>query len=600
MKKINIHILPVNEVIEANEGSNLLDILHKQNYKIPSSCGRKGICGKCIVEVKENNDKRLVYACQFNITKEITVYLPDKYIQTEGETFQYQKPYFINTTIQLKPNIYASKLLLDKPGFNDTRSYISRIFQKIGEKDIPLSLLKILPEKIRENNFSGILISSEKKIFDWLSDNEYKGCYGIAIDLGTTSIAIEITDVISGETKGAISDLNPQVMYGDDVISRISYAIHSKENLKQLQKKVIDGINNLLHKLTNQTGIDTNCIYDITIAGNTTMIHLLTGINPVSLGECPFVPVIDSTINTHAKELEINTHPEAEVYIYPAVGGFVGGDIVSGLVALNLFNYNKPFLFIDLGTNGEIVVGNDGHLWTASTAVGPAFEGGRIQCGMRATIGAIEHVSYDNDDIQIYTIGNVKPVGICGSGLIDLLAVLLNLGIVDYSGKMLNNEKLRNIIPDKIKARIKLKNNETVFIVNDYKDIDNAIFLSAHDVRQLQLSCSAIKCGIKLLSEIARINLENIKKVFVAGTFGYYVNPNNLVRLGLLPNEVNVNNISFVGNTSLAGSKLALINKDIRKKADELAKTIKHIDLSTLPNFEEEFALSTFFPTNQG
>lgn len=598
--------MPINKTIKVEKGSNLLDVLYDHGFMIPSSCGKKGTCGKCKVEIeyyqntgtitKNENEKFLVHSCQFNINENIIVYLSPIYAHTNKVSFQYTKPYTVKIDTTLNPYTQKAVFHIERPTFNDTHSYITRLFQKIGKRHVPIKTLQQLPDKMRETNFSGALVYSDAEILDWLPEKESKDIFGLAIDLGTTSIGIELVNLLSGESIGTLSELNPQVLYGDDVISRISYATQSKDNLKTMQKKVVTGINNIIEQLIDDTGIKKQSIYDCVIAGNTTMLHLLLGVNPASLGECPFVPVFDTSVKVSAEELGIGIHSAGQIYIFPSIGGFIGGDIVAGLIALKLYSEKESFLFIDLGTNGEIVLANHEQLWAASTAVGPAFEGARIECGMRAATGAIEHIIYYGEDIKIQTIDNVEPIGLCGSALIDLLAILLQLGVVDITGKMLSKENIASNIPQKIKERINNHDSNVIFEVFNSDIYDNKIFLSAKDVRQLQLACAAIKCGIKLLSDVANIKMSAIENIYIAGTFGYHLDKESLKAIGIIPYEVDDEKIHFVGNTSLAGAKYAILNKYVRNISEELIRSIKHIDLSTVPTFEEEFAMSTYFP----
>ena len=607
MNDILIKILPANQEVRAKKGSYLIDVLYEHGFIIPSSCGKRGICGKCLVEVEytnkgnENSTKEkshlLINSCQYIVEKDIAVYLPQVQIDKQKEIYKFKKPYQIKIETSFNPNIQVLKVNVEKEEIKKSKSYQDYFFSLIGKKDISLEVLKKIACVKNDITKSYNLIFSNKQIIDIKKEREFNGIYGIAIDLGTTSIAIELINLMSGENVGDISELNPQILYGDDVISRISYAIQSEDNTKLMQKSVVSGINNLNEQLVKKIGITQNDIYDVVVAGNTTMIHLLLGIDPSSLGEYPFTPTFLSNITIPPNKIGIHTHPEAQMYIYPAIGGFVGGDITAGLLAINAIKKEKPFLFVDLGTNGEIVIAKQGHLYATSTAVGPAFEGVRIQCGMRASIGAIEKITLNNDDIDIKVIGNIEPLGICGSALIDLLAILLRLKIINTSGRMLSESVNNPNVPEKIRKRVKTNNSDVIFEVFHGKN--KKIFLSSRDVRQLQLSCSAIKCGIKLLAKEADIGLQTFEKIYIAGTFGFYLNRKNLKTIGIIPEEINEEKIEFVGNSSLAGAKYALINKDLRNNIEEILGIIKHIDLSTIPEFEEEFAMSTFFPESE-
>lgn len=607
MSDISIKIMPTNHKIRVKKGSYLIDVLYEHGFIIPSSCGKRGICGKCLVEIEytsESNEESVeekshlfVNSCQFIIEKDITVYLPQMQIDKQKEIYKYKKPYQIKVKTNINPNIQVLKINVEREEIKKSKSYLDYFFNLVGKKNVSIEVLKKIACVKNDVNKSYNLICSNQQIIDIKSEDKFNGIFGIAIDLGTTSIAIELIDLMSGKNVGDISELNPQILYGDDVISRISYAIQSKENIKLMQKSVISGINNLIERLIEKIGITQNDIYDVVVAGNTTMIHLLLGIDPASLGEYPFTPTFISSLAIPAKEIGMHTHPEAQMYIYPAIGGFVGGDITAGLLAINAMKQESPFLFVDLGTNGEIVVSKQEHLFATSTAVGPAFEGVRIQCGMRASIGAIERITINSEDIDIKVIGNIEPVGICGSALIDLLAILLRLKIVNTSGRMLLESVNNPNIPEKIRKRVKTNNSDVIFEVFHGKN--KKIFLSSRDVRQLQLSCSAIKCGIKLLAKESAIELQTIKKVYIAGTFGFYLDKKNLKTIGIIPDEINEEKIDFVGNSSLAGAKYALINKNLRSSIEEISRKIKHIDLSTIPEFEEEFAMSTFFPESE-
>jgi len=607
LNDILIKILPANQEVRTKKGSYLIDVLYEHGFIIPSSCGKRGICGKCLVEVEytnkgnENSTKEkshlLVNSCQYIVEKDIAVSLPQVQIDKQKEIYKFKKPYQIKIETSFNPNIQVLKVNVEKEEIKKSKSYQDYFFSLIGKKDISLEVLKKIACIKNDITKSYNLIFSNKQIIDIKKEREFNGIYGIAIDLGTTSIAIELINLMSGENVGDISELNPQILYGDDVISRISYAIQSEDNTKLMQKSVVSGINNLNEQLVKKIGITQNDIYDVVVAGNTTMIHLLLGIDPSSLGEYPFTPTFLSNITIPPNKIGIHTHPEAQMYIYPAIGGFVGGDITAGLLAINAIKKEKPFLFVDLGTNGEIVIAKQGLLYATSTAVGPAFEGVRIQCGMRASIGAIEKITLNNDDIDIKVIGNIEPLGICGSALIDLLAILLRLKIINTSGRMLSESVNNPNVPEKIRKRVKTNNSDVIFEVFHGKN--KKIFLSSRDVRQLQLSCSAIKCGIKLLAKEADIGLQTFEKIYIAGTFGFYLNRKNLKTIGIIPEEINEEKIEFVGNSSLAGAKYALINKDLRNNIEEILGIIKHIDLSTIPEFEEEFAMSTFFPESE-
>ena len=411
-------------------------------------------------------------------------------------------------------------------------------------------------------------------------------CFGVAVDLGTTTLAASLINLKNGSEIAVMGDVNPQISFGDDVISRIKHAASGKNALAELQNVVIRQINAMISWLCEQGGIDKENIYEITIAGNTTMEHLVCAVDPSPLGQLPFEPIYRGANVVNASELKLDINSKGKVYMFPIVGGFIGGDMSAGMLALDLLNQPQPVLMIDIGTNGEIVLVKDNKILAASTAAGPAFEGARISCGLRAANGAIEKVKFDNDCVYS-VIGNVEPVGICGSGLIDITAELLNAGIIDSTGRINKLAKL----PPKIARRIIAdSNNQPAFVITD------KVKITQKDIRQIQLAVGAIRAGINIILKRAGIKAGDLKRVFVAGGFGYFLRRNHTQRIGLLPTEIDHEKISFVGNTSLAGAKLALLSIKARQKAEELAKQTKHIELSADSNFQNEFALAMIFP----
>ncbi|MDD5134047.1 MAG: ASKHA domain-containing protein [Phycisphaerae bacterium] len=414
-----------------------------------------------------------------------------------------------------------------------------------------------------------ITVSSDMPIveFDGQHPCDKEKCCGVAVDVGTTTLAASLI-YLGKKTEVAVAGaMNPQISLGDDVISRIKYA--SNGGLAELQGVVVSQVNELIETLCKQGGVDRENICEVAIAGNTTMEHLVCGVSPESLGYLPFEPVYRGGDQRDAAELKIAINSKGKVYVFPIVGGFVGGDTVAGMLAADILNQPSPLLFVDIGTNGEIVLVKDGKIMAASTAAGPAFEGAGISCGMRAAVGAIEKVKFSNNEWVYGVIGNVAPTGICGSGLIDITAELLNTGIVDSSGRMNRPEF---VIADKVK-------------------------ITQKDIRQVQLAVGAIRAGINIMLKKAGVKTTELKKVLVAGGFGSFIRRNHAQRIGLLPGGIEHEKISFIGNSSLAGAKLSLMSIKVRQRAGELAEQTKHTTLSTEGCFQNEFAEAMIFPS---
>lgn len=414
-----------------------------------------------------------------------------------------------------------------------------------------------------------IAISSDMPAIEF--DDKYhcdKGkCFGVAVDVGTTTLAASLICLSKRIEIAVTSEMNPQIACGDDVVSRISHA-SSPAGLSELQTLIISRTNELIETLCRQAEIDRQDIYEVTIAGNTTMEHLFCGVDPEPLGHLPFTPIYRGADERIAAEMGIAINPKGKVYIFPVIGGFVGGDTVAGILATDILNQPQPVLFVDIGTNGEIVLVKDDKIVAVSTAAGPAFEGAGISCGMRAAAGAIEKVKFENGCVYS-VIGNVEPIGICGSGLIDITAELLNAGIIDSTGRM---DRPEFVVADKVK-------------------------ITQKDIRQIQLAIAAIRAGISIMLKKADLKPGDLKRVLVAGGFGSFIRRNHAQRVGLLPAEINHEKISFIGNTSLAGAKLALLSKKARQKAIELAGLTEHLELSVDSDFQNEFAEAMIFPS---
>ncbi len=419
-------------------------------------------------------------------------------------------------------------------------------------------------------------------------DRRYAGkdkCFGVAIDLGTTTLAASLINLQDGTETAVTGGLNPQVACGDDVISRIKHAA-DRAGLDELQRLVIGQINEIIDQLCEQGRIERQDIYEITIAGNTTMEHLVCGIDPSPLGQMPFKPSWRGANTLKASELKIDINPDGIVYLFPIIGGFVGGDIASDILAADILNQPQPVLLVDVGTNGEIVLVNDNKIMAASTAAGPAFEGARISCGMRAENGAIEQVKF-NGDCVYGVIGNVGPKGICGSGLIDITAELLNAGVVDYTGRINPSPQAATKIAQRI---IVDESGQPAFVVE--KNIE----ITQQDIRQIQLAVGAIRAGINIMLKKAGIKAADLKKILIAGGFGSFIRRNHAQQIGLLPVGIDHQIISFIGNSSLAGAKLALLSVKARQKAQEFAAKAQHIELSADSDFQNEFASAMIFP----
>jgi len=418
-----------------------------------------------------------------------------------------------------------------------------------------------------------------------------KDIFGLAVDIGTTTVVAKLIDMTNGKCVATKAALNPQARFGDDVISRIAYA-KTEENLAELHNVIIDCINELIRKLCVETDTDPKLIYELCAVGNTTMNHIFLKFPVAQLGQAPYKAHSLEAHDLSVSKLGLHINPEGNVHTVENIAGYVGSDTTAVALAVDLDSVQEPTLMIDIGTNGEIVLAAGGELYAASCAAGPAFEGARITCGSRAVEGAIEAVVANEDDIDVDVIGNLPPHSMCGSGLIDAVAVLLDLGIIDATGRFTSLNTLRTKQPQTILSRVCEHNGEQAFALAD--SADSRVFLTQRDIREVQLAKAAIRAGIKILQKKLGIKDADIENVYLAGAFGNYIRPQSAKRIGLLPN-VPVERIHFVGNAAASGAQIILISQPWRDKARELARKIEYVEIAKESDFQAVFADSMSF-----
>lgn len=406
---------------------------------------------------------------------------------------------------------------------------------------------------------------------------------GVAVDIGTTTVVVTVVDLLTGDRLGSASALNPQHPLGHDVMSRIGFA--AGDGVAGLRELIVGTVESLIDEAAEKAGRPSSEIREIALAGNTTMIHFLLGIDPAPLGTAPYGPAFVSAVQGPAGGMGLTGHSDASAYVLPASSAFIGGDVVAGLLATGLAERQEPALFIDLGTNGEIVLRSASGLTAASTAAGPALEGASIVCGMRAAEGAVERVGFTAGGLTVGTIGDVAARGLCGSGLLDLIAVMLDAGALDPTGRILTSGKLAD--------RVKEVDGIRVF------DVADGVHLTQKDVRQVQLAVAAVSAGVGMLLETAGTAVDDVAEVLIAGGFGLHVSAEALVRIGMIPPRWR-DRVTFVGNTALTGTLAALLDSEARRGAEAIARHIDVIDLATRDDFQERFLGAMTFPGPEG
>ncbi|MEI6646023.1 MAG: ASKHA domain-containing protein [bacterium] len=432
------------------------------------------------------------------------------------------------------------------------------------------------------------VILTDGDSFEVERDEYASGIYGVAFDLGTTTVAGSLYDLSTGQECAVRATLNRQTVYGDDVISRIGAVRAQFNNLVQLQRLAVETFNEVIEALCAATGRSPTDIRRVTVAGNTTMQQLLLAIDPSPLGEKPFTPAFFDAQIVVANTLGLNTHPDAPVIVFPQIGGFVGGDTVAGLLAANADTFDKPTLLVDIGTNGEIALFNKGAILTASTAAGPAFEGARIRQGMRAVTGAIDQVWIAQDDLSCHVIGGHSPKGLCGSALIDVIALLLQVGLLNETGLLEVVEANVTPLSDQLKSRLIETEQGTCFVLAFKPDGSPLVVLTQQDVRELQLASGALRSGIDTLLKKAGLTTMDLDAILLAGGFGNYIRCAHAIAIGLLP-LIPIERIRFVGNASLTGAKRVLLSKTEQVRAQGIQKRAEHVELASEPGFTNAF-----------
>ncbi|NHV45887.1 MAG: DUF4445 domain-containing protein [Candidatus Verstraetearchaeota archaeon] len=603
-----VKFLPDGKRITIEEGNTVLAAAMKGNIDISAICGGKGLCGKCIVELIEgkanpptDHEKRRLgekiskgfrLACQLKVYDNIVVNIPEQ-SRTGRQRLVIMG---VEPPSRLNPNVKKIYLEITPPSLNDPRGddvRILDILSKLNIKNITINyeVARKMPNILRENNWKVTLTILNNEIIDIEAGNTVDKCYGVAIDIGTTKLALFIVDLNDGTIIFSDGIMNPQIKYGEDVISRIQYASQNEDSLREIHRTIIDGINSLIEKGIKETDIIKDNIYEVVVVGNTAMHHLFLGLNVKWLGFSPYAPVIGKGYYTRAKRLGININPMGSVYALPNVAGFVGADAIADVLASRIHEKEKLTLLMDVGTNTEVILGNKYGLWCCSTASGPAFEGAHIKFGMRAASGAIEKVKIkENFDVEYITIDNEEPRGICGSGIIDAIAEMLRTGVIDTSGRIVLQDH----------KRIREGENGKEFIIAFKEETANKeedIVITQDDIREIQKAKAAMYAGYMTLMRKAGFKKEELSEIIIAGAFGSYIDPFSARLIGMIP-ELPISKISFLGNTAGSGARLCLKSMDYRKESEEIVEKMKYVELAAEPIFEEEYINAMYMPNS--
>lgn len=590
--------------LQAQEGSILADCLLDAGLMEGTECGGQGVCGKCAVKVLAGelgpiDDTHAVsadgkvFSCRAKVTGDVVVEI------ASGQDDVKRKVVLFDLCKNGKPEdgpVQKQFLELAKPTLRDQLSDLERILAKVGKnKKFPHSLLLELPGVLRQANFAVTAVLVEDELIAVEPGDTREQCYGFIIDVGTTTIATYLVDLNSGKVLEAEGLANPQRIFGSDVLTRIT-AASTHESRRKIQKLSIEAIAGGMQRLMQRCGVRPQHAYIATVVGNTTMSHLFLGVDPANLAVAPFIPCYRSRVQLKAREIGLPMHPEGSVHVLPNISGYVGSDTVGVAMATKFWEQKGFSIAVDIGTNGEIILGFKGRVLACSAAAGPAFEGAHIQQGMRAGEGAIEKVRLDNDKVELEVIGSAPPQGICGSGLIDAVAELLRVGLLDKRGKLVQNA------PDSpLAGRVRAGANGISEFVLSYageRENENDIVLTQKDVRELQLAKAAIATGIQVLkNEVKKILAEEptIDRLYLAGAFGNYLDREKAAALGLFPG-ISVEKIIPIGNAAAEGAGICLLSVGQRKMADRISMFVTPVELSARADFNELWVKAMGFP----
>ncbi|MFC1886334.1 ASKHA domain-containing protein [Thermodesulfobacteriota bacterium] len=627
MASYEVKFLPNEKTVNVEEGLTLMEAAEKAGVCINNLCGGEGVCGKCRVQItngKIRADKHsiaflskdeikggYVLACRTKVETNMEVVIPpesrleETKILLEGAPVDYSDPEKIlvhkipaDPMSFFEPFVQKLCLKLEEPSSEDNISDMDRIIRELRRKtedrtfEFSLRCLQGLASKLRDNHWKVTITIAKRgelwRILQIESGDTTEQNFGLAVDVGTTTVVVQLVHLKTGKVIGVAGNYNLQAHYGGDVISRMIYACGREGGLDPLHKAVIRNINLLIKKLTDEKEIDPQNITAVAAAGNTTMSHLLLSLIPCSLRLDPYVPTVSVYPQISAKEIGINIHPEAIVETVPGIASYVGGDIVAGVLACGIADRSDIKALIDVGTNGEIAIGNNEWTVCCSASAGPAFEGAGIRDGIRATLGAVERITIQNGEVRLKTIGNAKPRGICGSGLIDCLHELVRNHIIDGEGKFHPSDNHQRIVEkDGMLQYILAYPVET--------QTGKEIAITQSDISHLIRSKGAVFAAIKSLMDYVGLKFEDIETLYVAGGFGSYLDISKAIGIGLLP-DIDLSKIRFIGNSSLMGARMCLLSTHALERAVQIAKSTTNIELSNYQPFMDEYVAAMFLP----
>ena len=607
--RVRLRFTPAERDVRVPPGVTIFDAASWNGIAIDSTCGGHGTCKKCKIQVTGGSvpvsklDIRAFdadqlkagwrLACVSSAVEDLVVEVPPLMTRPKAATVG------VGRQVILRPAVKKRYVELVEPTLSDQRPDVDRVLDAMDDLELRVDLhaLRRLPAVLRTSDFKLTAVIVDDLLIDVEPGDTSSDCFALAFDLGTTTVVATLIDTSTGTPRAVASMLNKQQPFGGDVITRISATMMDPEALSTLCSLAQETLRELVAEVCAEAGIDPGQVYEVALAGNATMTSIVLGIDPEPLGVAPFVLSSATMPGVRASDLGLEIHPAAPVVVLPALGAYVGGDIVAGMLASGMDRDKRLRLFVDVGTNCEIVLGDGERILATAAPAGPAFEGGAIRCGMRAADGAIEVVKL-GDEVGLQVIGDTSPVGLCGSGLVDAVSELVRVGLLDGSGRFVTEEQAAELAP-KHASRLTAVGKERVFVLHwagAEGDLTDAVYLSQRDVRELQFAKAAIATGWSLLCEEMGVEPEDVQQVLLAGSFGSYLSASSAVRIGLVP-KLPVLRIVSAGNVASEGAKMTLLSVPERAGAATLLEEVHYVELSDRPDFNDRFVDKLAFPS---
>jgi uncharacterized 2Fe-2S/4Fe-4S cluster protein (DUF4445 family) len=606
-RRIRVRFLPDGAEVRVPSGTPVFDAASWNGIAIDSTCGGHGTCRKCKVRIVSGEvpvgplDPRAFttdelrdgwrLACRASARGDLVIEVPP--LQTRPKAALVG----VGRHVILRPSVQKRHLVLDEPSMEDQRSDLRRVLDAIDdlEPHPSIELLRTLGGTLREAHFEVTAVVCDEELIDVEPGDTTARRFALAFDLGTTTVVATLLDLDAGTPAAVSSMLNRQQPYGADVITRISSTMIDDRALGALRERAAETMAELAGEVCQEAGVAPAEVYEIVVCGNVTMMQLALGIDPEPLSMAPFVVATHSFPAVRAADFGVSVHPRAPAFVFPSLGAYVGGDIVAGMLATGLTRDRRLRLFIDVGTNSEIALGSNARVLATAAPAGPAFEAAQIKCGMRAAEGAIEGLKIDGDALDLAVIGDVEPVGMCGSGLVDAVAELVHCGLLDHSGRFIPDEDALALHPG-LAARLTKVGEERVFVLHwRGEDPAASVFLSQRDVRELQFAKASISTGWSILMNELGVTADEITQVLLAGSFGAYLTPLSAVRIGLVP-RLALPRIVSAGNVAGEGAKIAALSLRERAEAESILREVEYVELSGRADFNDLFIDQLAFP----